>query len=71
MTYNNVMTNLMSEDRAAAMRVMHDDAAFDKWMEDFDRKRQSDSTSAPDKPGRVRVSKEEFLAKMGGTYGGT
>jgi hypothetical protein len=78
MTYNNVLTQLMGEDRTDAITVIEDDVAFDSWMKDFERKRALQEAALRQGPGkagkpagkgRVKVSKEEFLERMGGGHG--
>lgn len=66
------MTNLMGEDRADALSAMHDDQEFDRWQEEYERKRarmeanmgKQQAGGGSKKPGRVSVSKEEFLKRM-------
>lgn len=73
MTYCNVYTNMVGEDRAEALRVIEDDEKFDRWLQDFDRKQQMRSTRQDTTSGRKKrpanISKEEFLARTGGIYG--
>jgi hypothetical protein len=68
MMYDNVLTQLYGEERESAIRVMDDDQAFDRWLEDYQRK-QALNASAASSPGggQKRVDKKDFLKKR--TYG--
>lgn len=63
MIYNGIMSNLFGKDREEAMAVIDDDEKFDKWREDFDRRKQAEASASPGKPGRVPIDKETYLAK--------
>lgn len=60
--YYNVMTNLMPEDRAEAMRVIDNDAKFDAWTERFASK--SAPKNSKIKPGMVRVDEDTFFERV-------
>lgn len=80
MTYHNVTANLTGVDRDDALEAMDDDHDFDAWMIAFDKKRarmeaefeamRKGDGGRKAKPGRVAISKEEFLKKTGGVRGG-
>lgn len=65
--YHGVMANLMREDRAEAMLVMHDDDAFDRWMRDYQIKQDQKGV----KPGQKAraMSNEEYLDKYAKIHG--
>lgn len=69
MTYHNAMTQLMPEDRFEAMQVIEDDEEFDAWLKRYELKMQSKPSKRPSRPGRVAVSKDEFLERMGSVHG--
>ena len=58
MTYRDVLTEVPSEDRVHAVKVIDNDAEFDRWLNQYIRK-QNNTTSS--KARGVPVSKEEFF----------
>lgn len=62
-TYHDVLTNLMPEDRAEALRYLDDDNQFDAWLSRFGSKQNGSSAKAA-KPGQRKVSKGDFLKTM-------
>jgi hypothetical protein len=72
--YHNISSNLYGGDRAEALAVMDNDHAFDKWLASYDRKKSEELAAAErgantaggrSGKGRAKVSKDEFLKRMG------
>lgn len=73
--YHGVLTNLYGEDRDAAVQAMDNDAEFDRWMAAYERKMAAERSAASRPRGaggaqapRGKVSKEEFLNRMGAVH---
>ena len=62
MTYNDVMTEMIGEDRDEAMRYMDDDIQFDAWLSRYAAKQKSRNTNKRGTP----ISKEEFFQRTQG-----
>lgn len=75
--YNNVLQNLVGDERVRAIKTMDNDKEFDEFLRSLDREtNRSTSKTTPqtanEKSGKtmVRVPKEEFFRVMGTEYGG-
>lgn len=69
--YANILANLFGEDREEAVVVMDNDAKFDKWLLDYQAKKQREASKANKGGNKRNVSQEEYLAKHAKVYGGT
>jgi hypothetical protein len=65
--YGSVRNNLFGEDKQDALTVIDDDDAFDRWMEEFERRQQLESAARASvgKPCKssTSMSKDEFLTR--------
>ena len=63
-TYNDVTTELLSEDREEALRYIDNDHEFDAWLKRYADKRKREG--AKNKPKGKMVSKEEYMKRTRG-----
>lgn len=69
--YYGVLNNLFGDERAEAVKVMDDDAAFDRWLLELERERESqaaqrrrESNAPATKRTSKPVSKEKFMKEF-------
>jgi hypothetical protein len=70
--YYGVLNNLFGEERQAAVAVIDDDAAFDRWLVEFERQKANQAAEAArrqnggqnNKPRMKVMSKERFIKEF-------
>lgn len=65
--YNNLATNLIGDEAEEMKDVWDDDAKFDKWLVELEKKRKTSTKTGGKKK---HISQEEYLAKHARHYGG-
>lgn len=64
-TYNDVTTELLSEDREEALRYIDNDQEFDAWLKRYAAQKKREGAKGKKPKGKV-VSKEDYMKRIKG-----